>query len=186
MGEFNKIEESELPDSVAQAFLGTLCCARCTLPPLERYTQDDFYHFAACFAKVNLDRQNPQSGSSAVITTSRDEREQYKRIAEAATRWPKHVKQTCLRNKKTKQIADRQRELDEQQRRLAEIRQREPGVNQPRTGKFYEAQTLDRVALAFDKDSDPRSAFVNWAIQASIFQARWSIACGSIFCGRIG
>ncbi len=170
VGEFNKIEESELPDSVAQAFLGTrIGCARCHNHPLERYTQDDFYHFAACFAKVNLDRQNPQSGSSAVITTSRDEREQYKRIAEAATRLAEACEATLPEEQKTKQIADRQRELDEQQRRLVEIRQREPGVSQPRTGKFMKPQTLDHVALQFDKDSDPRSAFVNWAIQSEYF-----------------
>ncbi len=170
MGEFNKIEESELPDSVAQAFLGTrIGCARCHNHPLERYTQDDFYHFAACFAKVNLDRQNPQSGSSAVVTTSRDEREQYKRIAEAATRLAEACQATLPEEQKTKQIADRQRELDEQQRRLAEIRQRDPGVNQPRTGKFMTPQTLDRAGLQFDKGSDPRTAFVNWAIQSDNF-----------------
>ncbi len=40
VGEFNKIEESELTDSVAQAFLGTrIGCARCHNHPLERYTK---------------------------------------------------------------------------------------------------------------------------------------------------
>ncbi|MFM8469582.1 MAG: DUF1549 domain-containing protein, partial [Limisphaerales bacterium] len=55
VGEKRQSEQSDLPDSVAQAFLGTrIGCARCHNHPLERYTQDDFYHFAAFFARVSL------------------------------------------------------------------------------------------------------------------------------------
>jgi hypothetical protein len=170
VGEFRKIEESELPDSVAQSFLGTrIGCARCHNHPLERYTQDDFYHFAACFAKVNLDRQNPQSGASVVLTTSREEIEQQKRIADAANK----LAEACLANlaedDKKKQIADRQRELENQTRRLEELRQRTPGVTQPRTGKFMAPQPLDRVALQFDPGVDPRGAFVDWTINNEYF-----------------
>jgi hypothetical protein len=170
VGEFQKVEESELPDSVAQSFLGTrIGCARCHNHPLERYTQDDFYHFAACFAKVNLDRQNPQSGASAVTTTSRDETEQHKRIAEAAKKLAEVCLATLPEDEKKKQIADRQRELDMQTRRLEEIRLRIPGVTQPRTGKFVAPQTLDRVAVPFEPGSDPRIAFVNWTIDNEYF-----------------
>jgi len=170
VGEFNKIEDSELPDSVAQSFLGTrIGCARCHNHPLERYTQDDFYHFAACFAKVNLDRQSPQTGASAVTTTSRDEREQHKRIAEAATKLADACLATLPEDEKQKQIADRQRELDNQVRRLDEIRQRALGVNQPRTGKFMVPQPLDGVPLEFEPGTDPRAAFVKWAIDSGNF-----------------
>jgi hypothetical protein len=170
VGEFQKVEESELPDSVAQSFLGIrIGCARCHNHPLERYTQDDFYHFAACFAKVNLDRQNPQSGNSAVTTTSRDENEQHKRIAEAAKKLAEVCLATLPEDDKKKQIADRQRELDMQTSRLEEIRLRSPGVNQPRTGKLVAPQTLDRVAVPFETGSDPRVAFVNWTIDNEYF-----------------
>lgn len=170
VGEFNKIEDSELPDSVAQSFLGTrIGCARCHNHPLERYTQDDFYHFAACFAKVNLDRQNPQTDASAVITTSREEREQHKRIAEAATKLADACLATLPEEEKKKQIADKQRELDHQVRRLDEIRQQPPGVNQPRTGKFMVPQPLDGVPLVFEPGTDPRAAFVKWAIESENF-----------------
>ena len=170
VGEFQKVEESELPDSVAQSFLGTrIGCARCHNHPLERYTQDDFYHFAACFAKVNLDRQNPQSGASAVTTTSRDETEQHKRIAESAKKLAEACLATLPEDEKKKQIADRQRELDTQTRRLEEIRLRSPGVTQPRTGKFVAPQTLDGLAVPFEPGSDPRIAFVNWTINHEYF-----------------
>ncbi len=170
MGEFQRVEESELPDSVAQSFLGTrIGCARCHNHPLERYTQDDFYHFAACFAKVNLDRQNPQSGTSAVTTTSREEREQHKRIAEAANKLAEACLASLPEEAKQQQIHDRQRELDEQLRRLEELRLRDPGVNQPRTGQFLAPQPLDRVPLQFEPGTDPRVPFVEWAIASDYF-----------------
>ena len=47
--------QSEVVASVAQAFLGTrIGCAQCHNHPLERYTQDDYYHFAAFFSRVKL------------------------------------------------------------------------------------------------------------------------------------
>ncbi|MCY2984831.1 MAG: DUF1549 and DUF1553 domain-containing protein [Planctomycetota bacterium] len=170
LGEFNKVEESELPDSVAQSFLGTrIGCARCHNHPLERYTQDDFYHFAACFAKVNLERQNPQTGISAVTTVGREERDQYRRIAEAATKLAEACRSELKDDEKTKHIADQQRELDNQTKRLEELRRRSPGVNQPRTAKFMAPQTLDRVALKVEQGSDPRIPFVTWAINQENF-----------------
>jgi len=170
VGEFNQVEQSELPDSVAQSFLGTrIGCARCHNHPLERYTQDDFYHFAACFAKVNLDRQNPQTGVSAVTTIGREEREQYKRIAEVANRLAEVCRNESQIDEKAARIADQQRELDNQTKRLEEIRRRMPGVNQPRTGKFMAPQPLDRIALNIEPGSDPRVPFVNWAINHENF-----------------
>src|SRR5262245_28206503 len=54
-------------EELAQAFLGTrIGCARCHNHPLERYTQDDFYHFAAFFSRVKLDRQEPKKGPTTL------------------------------------------------------------------------------------------------------------------------
>ena len=63
VGEHKQTEKSEVAESVAQAFLGArIGCARCHNHPLERYTQDDFYHFAAFFSRVKLSRKDPKKG----------------------------------------------------------------------------------------------------------------------------
>ena len=170
VGEFNKVEESDLPDSVAQAFLGTrIGCARCHNHPLERYTQDDFYHFAACFSKVNIDRKNPQTGVTAVTAVGREEREQHHRIAEVATRLAEAYRSELPDDEKIKRIADQHRDLDSQTKRLEEIRQKAPGVTQPRTGQFMKPQSLDRVGLSLEPGSDPRVPFVSWALSHENF-----------------
>jgi hypothetical protein len=170
VGEFSKVEDSELPDSVAQSFLGTrIGCARCHNHPLERYTQDDFYHFAACFSKVNPDRRSPQTGVSAVTSISREEREQRQRIAETNIRLEEVRKADLSEEEKTKQMADQQRELENQTKRLDEILQRMPGVNQPRTGRFMTPQSLDREELTCEPGTDPRIPFVRWAIDHENF-----------------
>ena len=59
--------ESEVSDSVAQAFLGTrIGCARCHNHPLEKYTQDDYYHFAGFFSRMKLERQDPRKGPTTL------------------------------------------------------------------------------------------------------------------------
>ncbi|MFM7539201.1 MAG: DUF1549 domain-containing protein [Planctomycetota bacterium] len=73
VGEFREQEKSEVAESVAQAFLGTrIGCARCHNHPLERYTQDDFYHFSAFFSRVKLDRKNPKEAPTALAVAPRD------------------------------------------------------------------------------------------------------------------
>lgn len=73
VGEFREQEKSEVAESVAQAFLGTrIGCARCHNHPLERYTQDDFYHFSAFFTRVNLDRKDPKQGPTSLKIAPRD------------------------------------------------------------------------------------------------------------------
>lgn len=63
VGENQDAEKSEVGESVAQAFLGTrIGCAKCHNHPLEKYTQDDFYHFAAFFSRIRLDRKDPKDG----------------------------------------------------------------------------------------------------------------------------
>jgi hypothetical protein len=73
VGEYREQEKSEVAESVAQAFLGTrIGCARCHNHPLERYTQDDFYHFAAFFARVQLDRKDPKQAPTVLRIAPRD------------------------------------------------------------------------------------------------------------------
>ncbi len=57
VGEEREAEKSPIVASVAQAFLGTrIGCAKCHNHPLEKYTQDDYYHFAAFFCSLKMDR----------------------------------------------------------------------------------------------------------------------------------
>lgn len=68
VGEQRHGENSEVGESVAQAFLGTrIGCAKCHNHPLERYTQDDFYHFAAYFSRIKLDRKDPKTGQPTML-----------------------------------------------------------------------------------------------------------------------
>ncbi|MDB5308923.1 MAG: hypothetical protein JWO38_3125 [Gemmataceae bacterium] len=67
VGEHRNAENSEVGESVAQALLGArIGCARCHNHPLERYTQDDFYHFAAYFSRVNLERKEAKTGPTTL------------------------------------------------------------------------------------------------------------------------
>lgn len=76
VGEQRHGESSEAPESVAQAFLGTrIGCAKCHNHPLERYTQDDFYHFAAYFSRVKFDRKDPKTGPTMLRISHPDEKQ---------------------------------------------------------------------------------------------------------------
>jgi hypothetical protein len=67
VGEQREAHKSEVAASVAQAFLGTrIGCAQCHNHPLERYTQDDYYHFAAFFSRVKLERKEPGKGTTTL------------------------------------------------------------------------------------------------------------------------
>ena len=167
VGEKNPTE-SEVTDAVAQAFLGTrIGCARCHNHPLEKYTQDDFYHFAAFFDRVTFDRKDPAAGATKLFVQSREEHERQQRVEEAE----KKLKdaETKLLKAETKDIesakkefADRQREFAAKKRELTEIRQRAPHAWQPRTHRDVEARPLDRVAMNFTEDTDPRAVLAGW------------------------
>jgi hypothetical protein len=74
VGEQRHGESSEAPESIAQAFLGTrIGCARCHNHPLERYTQDDFYHFAAYFSRVKLERKEAKAGPTVLKVSHPDQ-----------------------------------------------------------------------------------------------------------------
>jgi hypothetical protein len=67
VGEHREAEKSEVVASVAQAFLGTrIGCAQCHNHPLEKYTQDDYYHFAGFFSRIKMERKNPQQGPTSL------------------------------------------------------------------------------------------------------------------------
>jgi hypothetical protein len=58
---------------VAQAFLGTrIGCAQCHNHPLERYTQDDYYHFAGFFSRIRMERRDPKQGPTVLRIAGKD------------------------------------------------------------------------------------------------------------------
>ena len=174
--------ESEAPDAVAQAFMGTrIGCARCHNHPLEKYTQDDFYHFAAFFDRVTLDRKGPADGATTLLTMSREERERTQRLQEAETKlkaaeakllalgddsgtttpttgpeWAKQLE--AAQN----EFRDRKREFTAKKRELAESRNKIPHAWQPRTLRDVEARPLDRKPMEFSADTDPRAQLADW------------------------
>jgi Protein of unknown function (DUF1553)/Protein of unknown function (DUF1549) len=79
VGEHRHAEQSEAAESVAQAFLGVrIGCAKCHNHPLERYTQDDFHHFAAFFSRVKLDRKEAKTGGATALRVSHPDANQNK------------------------------------------------------------------------------------------------------------
>jgi hypothetical protein len=79
VGEQRNAENSEVGESVAQAFLGTrIGCARCHNHPLERYTQDDFYHFAAYFSRIKFDRKDPKTNLPTILAVGHPDANQSK------------------------------------------------------------------------------------------------------------
>ena len=68
VGEQGEAQRSEVVASVAQAFLGTrIGCAQCHNHPLEKYTQDDYYHFAGFFSRIRLERHDPKTARATVL-----------------------------------------------------------------------------------------------------------------------
>jgi hypothetical protein len=166
IGEHREVEKSDVPDGVAQSFLGTrIGCARCHNHPLERFTQDDFYHFAAFFARTTLDRKNPQQGGTELLVQSREEKEQLKRTAEAE----KRLREANDSNKPQNERENLQRQLAENEKRLTELQERPPQVSQPRTKRPVAARPLDGSEMEFAKGSDPRAALADWIIASPEF-----------------
>src|SRR5262249_39674207 len=160
--------ESEVVDSVAQAFLGTrVGCARCHNHPLEKFTQDDYYHFAAFFSKVSLQRKEPATGATMLFAESKEEIERKKRMEEMAR--SVNAAEQQLAKVEGVEADSIKKKLNEQQKKLEEARKdyeralaKMPGVQQPRTHQFMEPRPLDRSAFAFRPGEDVRDVLANW------------------------
>jgi hypothetical protein len=168
VGEKSRIEESDTPDAVAQSFLGTrIGCARCHNHPLEKYTQDDFYHFAAFFAKVQMKRAEPDKGVTVLKVASREEEEQQNRVAEAEKGFLEATNALqkaagAEREKAGKKMAEQVKRVEEARRQLEKVSMKMPAVTQPRTRKSMAPQPLDHAALAFEPGQDPRERLADW------------------------
>ena len=152
-------EKSEVADSVAQAFLGTrIGCARCHNHPLEKYTQDDYYHFVSYFSRVALDRKRPEEGVTNLVVGTRHmlnlQNELQKKQEELRTLEKPDADAKVVEEAKQR-IAELERQIDEN-------RKSGVAVSQPRTGLRLAPQPLDRSATDIAAGSDPRTALAGW------------------------
>jgi len=170
VGEKRQSEQSDLPDSVAQAFLGTrIGCARCHNHPLERYTQDDFYHFAAFFARVSLDRKEPVDGVTQLLVATERETQMQRELKQAEEKVVKAKEAAAAPGLEPKEAEKRAKEVTAAEKRVADLtkqldaaRAKPPAVQQPRTRQMMAARPLDRRELALPEGADPRETFTSW------------------------
>ena len=168
IGEFRQTQQSDVVASVAQAFLGTrIGCAKCHNHPLEKYTQDDYYHFAAFFSRVAFDRKNPQSGATELMQATEHQQNQQRHLAnlqkqlaekEAAPKPEKEEDQKKLEQ----QFGDLSKQIEGVTKELESIRMSPVMVQQPRTSQQLKPQPLDRAEMAIAPGSDPRVALADW------------------------
>ena len=155
LGEKRRAEESEVPDAVAQAFLGTrIGCARCHNHPLEKYTQDDFYRFAAFFARTSLNRVSPREGDTELVVATEDEARLLRDLDKARAE--------LTSGKDEKKIGELTQRVADLEKQLTERRVQPPTARQPRTNQSLVAASLDRHALEFASGEDPREQLVDW------------------------
>ncbi len=73
VGEQRESHKSTVVANAAQTFLGVrIGCAQCHNHPLEKYTQDDYYHFAGYFSRIRFDRKDPKSGPTILSVSMPD------------------------------------------------------------------------------------------------------------------
>jgi hypothetical protein len=81
VGEKRSGDQSVVVASVAQTFLGTrIGCAQCHNHPLEKYTQDDYYHFAGYFSRIRLQRKDPKMGPTVLEVSAPDPKDNKKPV----------------------------------------------------------------------------------------------------------
>ncbi len=169
-----KAEESEITDGVAQAFLGSrIGCAKCHNHPLEKFTQDDYYHFAAFFSRVSMKRVDPTTGATSLVAESKEEAEQKKKIfelekalgeVEAAAKNANPDEQ----EKHGKKLAEQQKKLEDATKQLSKLRfEKKPGALQPRTKQMMAPQPLDRSPVHSRPGDDPRIELARWITDPS-------------------
>lgn len=152
-------DESEVADSVAQAFMGTrIGCAKCHNHPLEKYTQDDYYHFVAFFSRVAMDRKDPKEGVTSLLIGDDHSRNLTRQMADEQ----KKLDKLKGDGGDAKQIEDLTKRIADLERQKTEHLKQPVQVRQPRTGQMMKAQPLDRSAVEIPPEVDPRSKLVEW------------------------
>ena len=169
--------ESEVADSVAQAFMGTrIGCAKCHNHPLEKYTQDDYYHFISYFSQVVLDRKSPNDGHTLLSHGTQHLKNLQRQLQKSEEELAKLRSEAVDDKKIEEKLASIKRQTDE----VEKARLSPPMVRQPRTGKQLSPQGLDRRPAEIVAGSDPRVRLAEWltsqdnkAFSSSIVNRLW-------------
>jgi hypothetical protein len=150
-------EESDIADSVAQAFLGTrIGCARCHNHPLERHTQDDYYHFVAFFSRLALQRRNPDEGETSLHIATRHVLNLRQQLLEQQTKLQQpQAPAEDERARIQQRISELEKEIERNLHAAVTVRQ-------PRTGSMLPPRHLDRSPLEVPPGTDPRLQLVTW------------------------
>jgi hypothetical protein len=168
VGEKTQVEQSELADSVAQAFLGTrIGCARCHNHPLEKFTQDDYYHFTAFFARLSMKRESSEKGPTFLRASSNEEEQKKKEIADeekklADAQNVADGKTGDEEKKAAAKVKEETKRLEDLKKQLAAAMGKKPVVMQPRTHMPMTPQTLDRREFELKPGEDPRARLADW------------------------
>jgi hypothetical protein len=73
VGEERASHRSTVVANAAQTFLGVrIGCAKCHNHPLEKYTQDDYYHFSGYFSRIRFERKDPKIGPTTLTVSAAD------------------------------------------------------------------------------------------------------------------
>ncbi len=156
--------ESEVADSVAQAFLGTrIGCARCHNHPLEKSTQDDYYHFVSFFSRVTLDRQRPEEMATTLRVGTRHQFNLNRQIDQETQK----LNQLVSVSGDAKQIEESRQRIAEWEKQSLEDAASPVQVRQPRTGQMMVPRPLDRSETLIPTGSDPREVFAAWLTDTS-------------------
>lgn len=173
VGEQRNVGEMEVVSSVAQAFLGTrIGCAKCHNHPLERYTQDDYYHFAAYFARLQLQRKHSAEGPTSLVVATQDEENNARQIADVDKKLKELTDSLAGKSDADaepirKQIEEQSRHRENLLKQRDEIRQRPITVRQPRTGEHLAPQSLGGKPASLASEQDPRTALAAWMTDPS-------------------
>lgn len=152
-------ERSEVTDSVAQAFLGTrIGCARCHNHPLEKYTQDDYYHLAAFFSRTSLDRRPTAEGPTELVAGSGE----MLQLRKQQQQLQHELEMLGTDEAAVKSRGEKQQQLEALRQRWELSRQQPAMAQQPRTGRMLHPRPIDRVELTLDVGQDPRRALLGW------------------------
>lgn len=157
--------DSEAADSAAQAFLGSrIGCARCHNHPLERFTQDDYYHFAAFFSRVSLDRRPPAEGATLLLVASRQERDLEREKRGVEQELAKLEGAAAGAPAAPAEVEGKRKRLDALAGELEKARLAPVTALQPRTGSHLGPQGLDRRAVEIPAGADPRERLAEWVV----------------------
>jgi len=159
--------ESEAADSAAQAFLGTrIGCARCHNHPLEKYTQDDYYHFTAFFSRAALDRRPPAEGATLLLVGSRQQRDLERQKGGVEQELAKLMAPTGdgAQPADPAQIEAKQKQIEQLAGEIEKARLAPVSTTQPRTGRQLPPQGLDRRPVEIAPGTDPRERLAEWIV----------------------